>query len=343
MPIEYSGTVAEHTAVRERVGLFDVSHMGKLRIHGPGAAAWFSTVVTNDFDRIGSGQAQYTLLCNDNGGVIDDLIAYRWSDDEIFCVPNAGNADEVLSVLQSRLPAGITIDNHQSDHCIIAVQGPASALLLDAAGLPSRLDYMAMVASDIDGHPVIVCRTGYTGEWGYEIVVPQEIAGQLWDDLLVLGRPYGVLPAGLGARDTLRTEMGYPLHGHELSPSITPLEAGVSWAVGWSKPEFGGRSALVAQKEAGPTRRTRALRALSRGIPRAGISVHGIGTDAGSLDGPVLGEVTSGTFSPTLKEGIALALLDSSVAVGDRVVLDVRGRALECEVVALPFVPSHVR
>ena len=335
MPLEYSGTLAEHAAVRERVGLFDVSHMGKVRLHGEGAANFMNAILTNDLHRIGPGQAQYSLLCNESGGVIDDLIVYRWSDDELFCVPNAGNASAVIEVLRSLAPDAVSIDDHHADHGIVAVQGPASGAVLDAVGLPSDHDYLTMVSADLDGARVIVARTGYTGEHGYELIVPVAVLGQLWADLLVLARPLGGIPAGLGARDTLRLEMGYPLHGHELSLDITPVQARLGWAVGFDKPAFVGREALLAERAAGPTRVLRALRATGRGIPRAGLTVL--------RDGAPVGEVTSGTFSPTLKEGIALALLSPEVAIGSAVVVDVRGRALECEVVAPPLVRASTR
>lgn len=335
MPIEYSGTLAEHAAVRERVGLFDVSHMGKVRVHGSGAADFLNGVLTNDLGRIGAGQAQYSMLCDDGGGVVDDLIVYRWADDELFIIPNAGNAAAVVAALQSRAPEAVTVDDHHLDHGIIAVQGPLSADLVGALGLPAAHDYMTMVSADLDGVPVIVARTGYTGEHGYELVVPVALLGRVWDELLSLAGPMGGLPAGLGARDTLRLEMGYPLHGHELSTDITPVQARLGWAVGWDKPAFSGRDALVAERAQGPARVLRGLRATGRGIPRGDLPVL--------RDDQQVGVTTSGTFSPTLKEGIALGLLDPSVAEGDGVVVDVRGRPLECVVVRPPFVPASTR
>ncbi len=342
MPIEYEGVVAEHTAVRSAVGLFDVSHMGKVRIHGPGAAAFLNSVLANDLDRVDAGQAQYSMLCNQEGGVIDDLIVYRWGDDEVFMIPNAANAPTVVAELQGRAPAGVSVDDHHRDHGIIAVQGPRSADLLDAMGLPTDHDYMAMASAQFGGQPLIVCRTGYTGEHGYELVAPADVLVDLWDALLEAGQPFGAVPAGLGARDTLRTEMGYPLHGQDISPTITPVEAMLGWAVGWAKPEFVGRDALVAQREAGPQRRLRGLLALDRGIPRPHMQVRRDGGDD-PLGGEVVGEVTSGTFSPTLKQGIGLALLDVSVAVDDEVVVDVRGRASRFRVVKPPFVEPSTR
>lgn len=338
MPIEYDGVVAEHTAVRTAVGVFDVSHMGKLAVHGPGATAFLNSVLANDLDRIVDGQAQYSMLCNYAGGVIDDLIVYRWSDDGVFVIPNASNAASVVAALRAAAPTGIVIDDQHLTHGIIAVQGPRSTEVLSALGLPVDHDYMSMAMARFADAPVVVCRTGYTGEHGYELVAPNEVLGDLWDAVVAQASAQGGGAAGLGARDTLRTEMGYPLHGQDISPTITPVEALLGWAVGWDKPAFAGRDALVAQRAAGPARRLRGLLALDRGIPRPHMSVH-----AESLDGPVIGEVTSGTFSPTLKQGIGLALLDASIAVDDEVVVDVRGRASRFRVVKPPFVEPSTR
>jgi aminomethyltransferase len=338
MPIEYAGVVAEHTAVRTSVGVFDVSHMGKLAVHGPGAVDFLNSLLANDLDRIQDGQAQYSMLCNERGGVIDDLIVYRWSDDGVFVIPNAANASSVVAALGAAAPSGITIDDQHLTHGIIAVQGPRSTEVLAALGLPVDHDYMSMAMARFADAPVVVCRTGYTGEHGYELVAPNGVLGDVWDAVVEQAALAGGGPAGLGARDTLRTEMGYPLHGQDISPTITPVEAMIGWAVGWDKPEFAGRDALVALRATGPSRRLRGLLALDRGIPRPHMAVH-----RDSLEGEVIGEVTSGTFSPTLKKGIALALLDVSVAVDDEVVVDVRGRASRFRVVKPPFVQPSTR
>lgn len=343
MPIEYAGTVAEHVAVREAAGVFDVSHMGKVAIHGPGAVAWLNTVLANDLDRITAGQAQYSMLLNDSGGVIDDLIVYRWSDDGAYVIPNAANAAAVLDVLRRSVPSDITIDDQHLTHGILAVQGPRSAEVLAALGLPTEHDYMTMAMTRWQEAPVVVCRTGYTGEHGYELIAPNEVLVDLWDALLGAGAPMGLVPAGLGARDTLRTEMGYPLHGQDISPSITPVEALLGWAVGWDKPDFHGRDAVSRQREQGPARRLRGLLALERGIPRPHMAVHRADGGDDPLGGAVVGETTSGTFSPSLKQGIALALLDAAVSVDDEVVVDVRGRAARFRVVKPPFVQPSTR
>ena len=341
MPIEYTGVIAEHTAVRSAVGIFDVSHMGKLAVYGDGAVAFLNSLLANDLERISAGQAQYSMLCNDDGGVIDDLIVYRWSDDGAYVIPNASNAAIVASVLRGAAPEGITIDDQHLTHGIIAVQGPRSSEVLGGLGFPVDHDYMSMARSDFAGSPVIVCRTGYTGEHGYELVAPVGVLVDLWDALLSGVISVGGLPAGLGARDTLRTEMGYPLHSQDISPTITPVEAMIGWAVGWDKPEFAGREALLAQRAAGPRRRLRGLLSLDRGIPRPHMQVRAVSDSV--LAGDVIGEVTSGTFSPTLRKGIALALLDTSVAIGDEVAVDVRGRESRFTVVKPPFVQPSTR
>lgn len=333
MPIEYpgGGVLREHAAVREGVGVFDVSHLGKASVRGPGARAFVDSALTNDLGRIAPGQAQYTLCCDDSGGVVDDLIAYLRGDDEVFLVPNAANTADVVRRLRAAAPAGVVVEDRHEEVAVLAVQGPRSADLLDALGLPTSQPFMSFVDAEWDGRPVVVCRTGYTGEHGYELLPRWADAGAVWDALLVLGRPYAVRPCGLGARDTLRTEMGYPLHGQDLSLEITPVQARSGWAVGWGKPAFWGRAALLAEKQAGPRRLLWGLLAQDRGIPRPHMAVA-------SAAGQPVGEVTSGTFSPTLRQGIGLALLDPSVAVGDLVSVDVRGRPSSMTVVRPPFV-----
>ncbi|SDP48365.1 aminomethyltransferase [Nakamurella panacisegetis] len=345
MPISYAGggVVAEHTAVRTTVGLFDVSHLGKASVTGPGARDFVNRTLTADLGKIGPGQAQYTLCCNESGGVIDDLIAYLVSDDEVFLVPNAANTADVVTALAAVAPDGVVVTDRHREFGVIAVQGPQSADVVAAVGLPTQLDYMAWADgtwTDGAGVPVTVrvCRTGYSGEHGYELLPPWDAARGLWDDLAVKAAERGGRPAGLGARDTLRTEMGYPLHGQDLGPEISPVQARSTWAVGWSKPAFFGRDALLAERENGPRRTLRGLEALDRGVLRPHLRVVG-------ADGTDIGETTSGTFSPTLGKGIGLALIDTAAGVqdGDEISVDVRGRSLRVRVVRPPFVPSHVR
>ena len=344
MPIDYAasggGVLAEHLAVRSAVGVFDVSHLGKADVRGPGAATFINTAFTNDLSRIQPGKAQYTLCCDpESGGVIDDLIVYLHGDDEVFLVPNAANTAEVVSRLIAAAPAGITVTDQHEQYAVLAVQGPRSADLLSRLGLPSDHEYMSFTVSAWDGREVVVCRTGYTGEHGYELLPAARDAVALWDALLTAGADLGVRPCGLGARDTLRTEMGYPLHGQDLSPRITPVQARSGWAVGWRKPEFWGRKSLLAERDAGPDRLLYGVDSTDRGIPRAHLPV--LAADGGAA----IGEVTSGTFSPTLRRGIGLALLstDAGVSEGDEVLVDIRGRRSRMRVVRPPFVPSRVR
>lgn len=337
MPVSYAGTVAEHNATRSTVGLFDVSHLGKATVRGPGAAAFVNATLTNDLTRIGPGKAQYTLCCNESGGVIDDLIAYYVADDEIFLVPNAANTAAVVAVLSEAAPDGVTVTDEHRSRAVLAVQGPRSTEVLAGLGLPTEMDYMGFEDASYAGVPVRVCRSGYTGEHGYELLPEWESAAAVFDALVAAVSQAGGELAGLGARDTLRTEMGYPLHGHELSPAISPLQARCGWAIGWKKESFFGRDALLAEKAAGPARLLRGLRATGRGVLRADLAV---------LDGDrQVGITTSGTFSPTLRAGIALALIDADAGIdaGAQLTVDVRGRAVECEVVQPPFVTAKTR
>lgn len=338
MPIEYpgAGVIAEHTAVRERVGIFDVSHLGKASVIGEGAVDYLNSMVTNDLNRIAAGKAQYTLLCNPDGGVVDDLIIYRNSDSDLFLVPNAANTASVVEVLKSTAPAGVKVENLHNQFAVIAVQGPKSHAVMTSLGINPEMDYMAFDHVEIAGCKVILCRTGYTGELGFELLPTWSDASKVWDALVNAIEPFDGLVCGLGARDTLRTEMGYPLHGHELTLENSPVEAGATWAIGWKKGSFRGSEILSVQKENGTQRILKAIASTDRGIPRAGMQVK-------NSHGEVIGEVTSGTFSPTLKKGIGLALIDSAIALGAQVVIDVRGRDSICEVVTLPFVTSHVR
>ncbi len=317
MPVEYpgagGGVLAEHLAVRTAVGLFDVSHLGKATVTGPGAAAFVNTCLSNDLDRIGPGQAQYTLCCDEaSGGVVDDLIAYLRGPDEVFLVPNAANTAEVVGRLRAVAPPGIEVVDQHTEFVVLAVQGPRSAEVIVGVGLPADHDYMSFTESPWSGssaqESVIVCRTGYTGEHGYELIAPSATGPALWDAVLEAGAAQAIRPAGLGARDTLRTEMGYPLHGQDLGLDITPNQARSGWAVGWDKPQFWGRAALLAEKAVGPSRLLWGLQASGRGILRPHQSV---------LDpaGTVVGELTSGTFSPSLRVGIGLALLNRGIGI----------------------------
>jgi aminomethyltransferase len=351
MPLEFAGggVLKEHAAVRERVGLFDVSHLGKVLVRGSGAAEYVNRCLTNDLAKITPGHAQYTLCCDDRtGGVVDDLIAYLRADDEVFLIPNAANTAAVVERLTAA-PSPIEVVNRHCDFAVLAVQGGRSDEVLAELDLPVGHAYMSFVEVPFDGEPLIVCRTGYTGERGYELVVPSHAAGALWEAVLSAGQENGILPCGLAARDTLRTEMGYPLHGQDISLDVTPVQARLGWAVGWKKPEFWGRDALTAERAAGPARLLVGLSAEGRGIPRPHMDVM-------DADGDVVGEVTSGTFSPTLRRGIALALVladlvSAASPAGDladesdesRVFVDIRGRREAFNLTRPPFVDTAVR
>ncbi|MEU4478773.1 glycine cleavage system aminomethyltransferase GcvT [Micromonospora sp. NPDC023966] len=340
MPLEYvgGGVLKEHTAVRTGVGVFDVSHLGKARITGPGAADFVNSCLSNDLGRIAPGKAQYTLCCDDaTGGVVDDIIAYLHAGDHVFLVPNAANTAEVVRRLRAAAPDGVAVTDEHEAYAVLAVQGPRSAELLGALGLPTDHDYMSFSTASLEGIELTVCRTGYTGELGYELVVPAGDALAVWDALFAAGAAYELRACGLAARDTLRTEMGYPLHGQDLSLNITPVQARSGWAVGWDKPAFWGRDVLLAEKAAGPARTLRGLEAVDRAIPRPGMAVY-----AGDKQ---VGVVTSGTFSPTRKQGIALALVDTDPKLPDGEVLevDIRGRRAQMRLTRPPFVQPSVR
>ena len=338
MPLEYtgSGVLAEHNATREAIGLFDVSHLGTATLIGENAAEQLNKILTNDINRIKPGQAQYSTLLSENGTVVDDLIVYLRSKDEVLIIPNASNATKVLEIIKSNISKDIEVKNLHQDIAIIAIQGPKSFELATDLGLPTDLQYMAFKDVSFLGQPITICRTGYTGEKGFELLIPAQAAINIWDEIISKGQKYGAKAVGLGARDTLRTEMGYPLHGQDISLNISPLEAGLSWAVNLEKSNFLGKDALLKEKTNGIKRRLVGIKAVERAIPRSHMRVL-------DVDKKVIGEITSGTFSPTLKSGIALALVDSKIEINDKVFVDVRGNSLEFVVTKPPFVESKVR
>ncbi len=336
MPLSYpDGTLAEHRACRHGAVVFDVSHLGTVRVSGPGAFAALQRALTNDLSRIDPGRAQYThLLDPDDGSVLDDIIVW-WVDPESFDVmPNASNTARVTEALAQEAAAAGTAEVDATDvtgeRAVVAVQGPLARERLAAVSPEAAAVSRFTVARVPWGGTVLtVAGTGYTGEDGVELAVPADHATALWDALLAAG----VLPAGLGARDTLRLEAGLPLHGHELGPGITPLQANLAWVVAWDKGPFRGRDALVAEREQGPVRRLRGLVTDGRRPPREGSPVRRRGTD--------IGEVTSGNFSPELGHGVALAFLPPDAVEGDELTIDVRGSELPTRVVALPFVKKR--
>jgi len=339
MPIEYEGALAEHKAVRERVGLFDLTHLGKVDVTGPGAFGMLQSVITNDLGKAAVGEALYNLVLNEGGGVIEDLIVYRLADERFFVVPNAANAQRVLQILEETPSEDRLHLMYPQDWCFLAVQGPESVHVMQRL-FPEAGDlaFMQCVEAEYRRRPVILTRSGYTGEVGFELFTYQDVAHELWADLTEAMVPFGGQPCGLAARDVLRLEMGYPLYGQDLFESGTALEAGLSWAVSFDKGEFRGRAALVRQREEGLPSRLRGLRVEDRRhIPRAHYPVF--------IGDQVVGEVTSGTYSPTLQTGIGLAYLwpQDVAAVGDVVEVDIRGRRGRAEVVRPPFVDRNPR
>jgi aminomethyltransferase len=339
MPIEYEGTLAEHRAVRERVGLFDLTHLGKVEVVGPGALGLLQGVVSNDVARTAVGEAQYNLVLNEGGGVIEDLIVYRLAEERFFVVPNASNTQRVLQLLADAQTDGPVHLMYHQDWCFLAVQGPESAHVVSRL-FPetSDLGFMQCSESEYRRRPVIVTRSGYTGELGYELFTFQDVAVDLWHELMTEASAFDGRPCALAARDVLRLEMGYPLYGQDLFESSTALEAGLSWAVSFDKGDFRGREALVRQRDEGLPSRLRGLRMHERRhIPRAHCPVF-----AGDR---LIGEVTSGTFSPLLERGIALAYLwPADVAeLGDEVEIDIRGRRGTATLVRPPFVDRNPR
>jgi aminomethyltransferase len=337
MPIEYEGTVSEHRAVRERVGLFDLSHLGKVDVAGASALGLLQQTLTNDHSSLPIGRALYDLVLNDRGGVEEDLIAYRLAPDRFFLVPNASNTAKVVAILRERA-SGADVVEH-AGWCFLGVQGPRSpevvgALFPEAADLP----FMGCTESEYRERRLVLTRSGYTGEVGFELFTDGVSAQGLWTELIEAGEPFQIEPCGLGARDVLRLEMGYPLYGQDLLPERTPLEAGLSWAVSFDKGSFRGRDALERQRREGGHTRLRGLVTEGRRhIPRAHCAV---------LDDEArVGEVTSGTFSPTINQGIALAYLSPAERFepGTEVQIDVRGRIGPARVVKPPFVDRSPR
>lgn len=322
MPLEYQGTLAEHASVREAAGQFDVSHLGKLAIRGAGSRDLLDRALTNRYSDLAPGRARYSLILNEDGGIVDDLIVYA-TEDWFLAVPNASNAGEVRAMLEEQARGAVEI--RRLDWATIAVQGPRSREVVGAR-FPGAADlgYMrCMTAGDL-----VVARSGYTGELGYEVFAPPEVAGDTWDDLLESVRAAGGRPCGLGARDTLRLEMGYHLHGSDMDAETTPREAGLEWAVASGKPEFTGKAAYESRR---PRKTLIGLRMQGRQIPRHGHAVL--------RGGVTIGAVTSGNFSPVLRAGIALAYVAvGCVEDGDEVAVDVRGRPAPARVARPPFV-----
>ncbi len=335
LPVQYSGVVEEHHAVRRRAGLFDVSHMGEFRVEGSGACSFLQRVTPNNVAKLAVGQAHYSALLNEDGTFLDDLLVYRLAEKRFMLVVNAAGRDGDFERLMGQLKEGgedATLEDQSDATGLLALQGPKAAEILGSLTELALADigYYRFAETAVAGIEMIVSRTGYTGEDGFELYVDQSRAVELWNALLGAGESLGLQPAGLGARDTLRLEAGMMLSGQDIGPATTPLEAGLSWIVKWKKGDFFGREALVAQRDGGPRERVVGFEVMERGIARAGHEVaEGDNT---------VGAVTSGSWSPTLEKAIGLAKVPASLAeVGTELCVRVRNRPLAIRVVELPF------
>jgi aminomethyltransferase len=340
MPVQYVGVLEEAKAVRTHAGLFDVSHMGQLSVKGPDAVVEVNKLITNDLSKIQIGQAQYSMLCNPDGGVIDDIVSYRRSADEVFICVNASNRVADHLWIRDHLGKSVTLTDQSDDLALLAIQGPLAENLIAAGTNPDQarnLAYYWATESKVFGVPCYLSRTGYTGEDGFEIYLENTHAKMVWEKLMELGSPKGLVPVGLGARDTLRLEMGYPLHGHEISPTINPYEAGLQWTVKLKKAGgFIGQAALEKVAAAGPSRVLRGFAVEDRRMARQGAKVF-------TPDHKPVGEITSGTFSPHLHHPIALGFVNAAVAGQKDFLLEVRDQFVPMHVHPLPFVPSQTK
>lgn len=335
LPVQFSSIKEEHEAVRTKAGLFDVSHMGEVEVKGTGGLAYLQKVVTNDVSKLKDGGAQYTAMCYENGGTVDDLLVYKIAENHYLLVINASNIEKDYNWLQSHLDEDVTIENLSEKTAQLALQGPLAEQVLQKLVHGTQLNEIGFFKFqqevNIAGKPALVSRTGYTGEDGFEIYCSSDDAVALWHEILSAGKEEGVLPCGLGARDTLRFEANLALYGQELSPEISPLEAGIGFAVKLNKEtDFIGKAALLAQKTNGVPRKIAGIEMIDRGIPRHGYLVFN--------GDKLIGEVTTGTQSPTLKKNIGLALIESEYAgTGSEVEVEIRGKRLKAKVVPTPF------
>ncbi|MCX6124985.1 MAG: glycine cleavage system aminomethyltransferase GcvT [Proteobacteria bacterium] len=337
MPVSYAGVLAEHRSVREFVGLFDVSHMGEIRVKGPDATRYLQRITINDIAKLKDGDGQYSAILNESGGMIDDLIVYRLASDEYFICVNASNSSKDFDWLLSQSKSfQVTLNNESPDWAQIAVQGPHSARALRPflSDIDS-LAYTQIRPVTLFGQPCYIARTGYTGELGYEVYIPNSAARNLWLGLMERSGETGVKPIGLGARDTLRLESCYLLYGNDMDDTVSPLEAGISWATKFDKGDFIGRAALVQQKATGVMRKIVAFKMIDEGIPRHGMQVI--------FEGLPSGKVTSGSVLPTVGGAGGMAMVSSLIKEGDEISIDVRGNHRKARVVKRPLYQAKVK
>jgi aminomethyltransferase len=332
MPISYAGTVAEHLAVRGAAGAFDIGHMGRLRVRGPGATAYIESLVTRSVGDVPSGAARYALVCNERGTLLDDIFVYRYAEDDWLLIVNGANRVKIVAWMNQHRPMGITVEDRTLETGLIAIQGPRSRDVIERLGIPLPTPFRlhTFIETVRNGRPVLIARTGYTGEWGVEVMAEHAVVAALWDEALAQGKPVGLVPVGLGARDTLRLEMGYALYGHEIDETTTPLEAGLEWAVDFGKTDFIGKAALSAQRSRGLTRRLVGFELLDKGVPRQGHPIL--------ADGAPVGAVTSGNLSPSLDKGVGMGYMDAARAVdGAPIEIDIRGKHKRAVITKPPF------
>lgn len=335
MPVLYRGIVAEHTAVRERVGVFDVSHMGEVLVTGPNALNFVQKITVNDASTLTVGQAQYSAMCRPDGGIVDDLLVYYRGPENYLLVINGANIDKDFAWMEQNAIEGATLINASDDYSLLAIQGPKSLETLQKLTSTnlSTIEYYHFVEGEIAGVPAIISRTGYTGELGFEIYFSsdRQQSEQVWQAVMEAGAEFGIEPTGLGARDTLRLEMGYCLYGNDITDNTNTIEAGLGWITKLEKGEFNGREVLAAVKAAKPSRKLIAFQMNERAIPRQHYKI--------AADGREIGEVTSGTSSPTLGQGIGMGYVESPFAkVGTEIAVVIRDKQVPATVVKLPFV-----
>lgn len=333
LPVEYSGILEEHEAVRTKAGIFDVSHMGEITVKGEDAEKYLQLIVTNDISALADNQIAYTPMCYPDGGVVDDLLVYKYSSDNYLLIVNASNTGKDFEWMKDHVSGNVTVKNVSLDYAQLALQGPKAQTILQKI-VNEDLDkiefYHFKGDVEVNGTKALVSRTGYTGEDGFELYVASVKAPEIWDLLLETGKNEGLVPAGLGARDTLRFEAGLPLYGQEIDKDITPLEAGLGIFVKLSKDDFIGKDALAAQKAEGLKRKSAGFEMIDRGIPRSHYEVY--------AGGKKIGYVTTGSFSPTLKKNIGNALIDAEYAKeGTEIEVSVRNKKLKAKIIKRPF------
>lgn len=333
LPVEYSGILLEHEAVRTKAGLFDVSHMGEITVKGEDAEKYLQLVVTNDISVLANNQIAYTTMCYPDGGIVDDLLVYKNNTEDYLLVVNASNSDKDYEWLQNHVFGNVEVKNVSLEYAQLALQGPVAQTILQKLVKEDLNDiefYHFKNNVNVGGIDTLVSRTGYTGEDGFELYFASDDGPKMWDLLLEIGKDDGLIPAGLGARDTLRFEAALPLYGHEIEKDITPLEAGLGFCVKVAKNDFIGKDALVLQKSEGLKRKVVGFEMVDRGIPRSHYEVY--------ADGKIIGYVTTGSFSPTLKKNIGLALIDVAYTKEEtEIEISIRNKNLKAKVIKKPF------